>query len=208
VLTCDTGVRSNMTGGWLRLLGGWEVFVCEDALAGRLEEGQGRPTIPEAAALKPAMITPPELAVLMAEGGAQVVQLSRSISFREGHIPGAVWGIRTRLAQLVPSLSSDRRVVIAAEQDWVARLAAAELQPLVTVPVRVLAGGVAGWREAGLPLLSDRFTPADEDCADWYLRAYDRNDGREAAMREYLAWEIDLVEAIERDGDARFGAWG
>ncbi|MBR0657481.1 rhodanese-like domain-containing protein [Plastoroseomonas arctica] len=207
VLVCDTGVRSRMTGGWLRLLGGWEVFVCENALDGRLEEGQGRPSIPEAEALKPATVTAPELASLMAEGGVQVIQLSRSIAFREGHIPGAIWGIRTRLAKLVPQLSAERRVVIAAEQDWAARLATAELQPLVKVPVRVLAGGVAGWRAAGLPLLADRYTPEDEDCADWYLRAYDRNSGQEAAMREYLAWEIDLVEAIERDGDARFGAW-
>ena len=207
VLICDTGVRSRMTAAWLRLLGGWEVFVCEDALAGRLEEGQGRPSIPEAVSLKPGTLTPPELAVLLAEGGAQVIQLSRSIAFREGHIPNAHWGIRGRLAKLVPALSSDRRVVIAADQDWVARLAAEELQALVQVPVRVLGGGAAAWSAAGFPLLADRFTPADEECVDWYLRAYDRNSGQEAAMREYLAWEIDLVQAIERDGDARFGAW-
>ena len=27
---------------------------------------------------------------------------------------------------------------------------------------------------------------------------------REAAMREYLSWEVDLVRQVERDGDARF----
>jgi hypothetical protein len=26
----------------------------------------------------------------------------------------------------------------------------------------------------------------------------------EAAMKEYLSWEVDLVEQIKRDGDARF----
>jgi len=207
VLVCDTGVRSRMTAGWLRLLGGWEVFVCENALDGRLEEGQGRPTIPEADAAKPATITAPDLAALLGEGGVQVIQLSRSIAFRDAHIPGALWGIRSRLASLVPQLPPDRRIVIAADQEWVGKLAAAELQAQVAMPVRVLAGGIAAWRAAGFPMQADRLTPPDEACADWYLRAYDRNSGQEAAMREYLAWEIDLVQAIERDGDARFGAW-
>jgi len=43
------------------------------------------------------------------------------------------------------------------------------------------------------------------DAADdaWY-RPYDRKAGVEAAMKDYLSWEIDLVAQIERDGDARF----
>ena len=207
VLICDTGVRARMTGAWLRQLGGWEVFVCDNALLGRLEEGQGLPTIPEAEALRPPSVTPPELVALLAEGAAQVVQLSRSIDFRAAHLPEALWGIRGRLDRLVPVLPADRKIVIAAEQDWVARLAVAELQALVKAPVSILAGGLPAWRQAGLPTRYDREVPADEDCADWYLRAYDRNSGQEDAMREYLAWEIDLVQAIERDGDARFGAW-
>jgi hypothetical protein len=37
----------------------------------------------------------------------------------------------------------------------------------------------------------------------WY-RPYDRATDREAAMREYLSWEVDLVRQVEKDGDARF----
>jgi 3-mercaptopyruvate sulfurtransferase SseA len=71
----------------------------------------------------------------------------------------------------------------------------------------VLEGGVAAWKAAGLPLAADRQTPPDDACVDWYLRPYDRNSGIEAAMHEYLSWEIDLVHEVERDGDSRFGAW-
>ena len=60
---------------------------------------------------------------------------------------------------------------------------------------------------AGLPMAADRRVPADADCADFYLRPYDRNDGVEAAMREYLSWEIDLVNEVAKDGDAPFGHW-
>ncbi|MDI3308602.1 MAG: rhodanese-like domain-containing protein [Acetobacteraceae bacterium] len=205
VLVDDTGVRARMTGGWLRQLGGWEVYVLTDGLTGRLEEGGWQPDCPEATAITPETVAPAELSALLAAGHAQVVQLSRSLDFREGHIPGALWGVRTRLAKLAPRLAGDRPVVVVASEEAVARLAMPELQGLVRAPVKVLAGGIAAWKAAGLPLASDRRNPEDADCIDVYLRPYDRNDGVEEAMREYLSWEIDLVHEVARDGDARFG---
>ncbi|MBL6455726.1 thiosulfate sulfurtransferase [Belnapia sp. T6] len=205
VLVDDTGVRARMTGGWLRQLGQWEVYVLEDGLSGRLEEGAWQPRCPEADALRPVTVAPAELSALLAEGGAQVVQLSRSIDFREAHIPGALWGVRTRLARLAPRLQADRPVVVAGAEEALARLAVPELQGLVAAPVRLLAGGLGAWRAAGLPLARDRRNPEDADCIDTYLRPYDRNEGVEEAMREYLSWEIDLVHEVARDGDARFG---
>ena len=50
------------------------------------------------------------------------------------------------------------------------------------------------------PVVKERPTPPDEACIDFYLRPYDRNTGIEDAMHAYLAWEIDLVHEIERDG--------
>lgn len=205
VLVDDTGVRARMTGGWLRQLGGWEVYVLEDGLAGPLETGPWIPECPEAAALSPATLSPEELAASLAAGTAQVVQLTRSLDFREGHPRGALWGVRTRLAALRPRLEAGRRIVVVAAEDAVARLAVPELEALGIGPVAVLAGGLAAWKAAGLPLVADRRVPADADCIDVYLRPYDRNDGVEAAMREYLSWEIDLVHEVARDGDARFG---
>jgi rhodanese-related sulfurtransferase len=208
VLVDDTGVRARMTGGWLRQLGGWEVVVLTDGLAGWLEEGAWQPECPEAQAVRVPRIAPAELAALLAEGAAQVVDLARSIDFREGHIPGSLWGIRTRLDRLAGRLAGDRQVVVAAPEEAQARLAAAELQAILPAPVKLLAGGVAAWKAAGFPLAADRRNPPDAECADFYLRPYDRNEGVEEAMREYLSWEIDLVHEVAKDGDAPFGAWG
>ncbi|HJS85694.1 MAG TPA: rhodanese-related sulfurtransferase, partial [Acetobacteraceae bacterium] len=61
------------------------------------------------------------------------------------------------------------------------------------------------WRAAGRPMMQDRANPPDEECVDVYLRPYDRNTGVAEAMRAYLAWEIDLVNEIARDGTVRFG---
>jgi rhodanese-related sulfurtransferase len=207
VLVDDTGVRARMTGGWLRQLGGWDVVVLTDGLAGRLEEGSRPPDSAEAQAIKVPRVSAAELAVLAAEGAVQVIDLARSIDFRDGHVPGALWGIRTRLARLAPRLTGDRQIVVAAPEEALARLAAAELRDFAHAPVKILAGGTRAWKDAGFPLAANRHDPPDADCIDFYLRPYDRNDGIEAAMHAYLSWEIDLVNEVAKDGDAPFGAW-
>jgi rhodanese-related sulfurtransferase len=152
-------------------------------------------------------LTPEELAAESVKGGVQVIDLARSIDFRDGHVPGAHWGIRTRLEKLCGALAGARLIAIAAPDPAQAALAAPEAAALTGLPVFILGGGTKAWRAAGLPMEADRRIPADADCADFYLRPYDRNDGVEAAMREYLSWEIDLVHEVAKDGDAPFGHW-
>jgi rhodanese-related sulfurtransferase len=201
VLVDDTGTRAAMTAGWLRQLGGWEVFCLSGGLEGDLETGPAAPAL----AQRPDI---PRVAPDAVRGGeVTVVDLARSLAFRAGHIPGALWGVRTRLAALLPKLPAGRPVAVTAPSADLAALGAAELAALGVSPVAVLEGGTAGWVAAGYPLDSDRTDPPDEACIDAYLRPYDRNSGVEDAMRAYLAWEIDLVQAVERDGDAPFGAW-
>ena len=59
------------------------------------------------------------------------------------------------------------------------------------------------WREAGLALETGHVRMADPPTDVWY-RPYDFKEDVEAAMRQYLDWEVDLVPQVERDGDARF----
>ena len=69
----------------------------------------------------------------------------------------------------------------------------------------MLDGGTAAWRAAGLPLAKGRdgelLTCEPNDV--WY-KPYEHREAIEQAMRDYLTWEVNLVEQIERDGDARF----
>jgi rhodanese-related sulfurtransferase len=188
------GARARMSAAWLRLLGGWEVFVLDGA-AGALETGpEPSPAVPPAPTIS--------VAELAARPGAHVIDLARSIDFRDGHIPGAVWGVRTRLSAPPAGVPL---VAVTAPREALAHLAAADLAALTSAPVRVLEGGTAAWAAAGHQLEADRQVPADAACIDFYLRPYDRNSGIEEAMREYLSWEIDLVHEVERDGDAGFG---
>ena len=200
VLVDDTGVRARMTASWLKRMG-WDVAVLDHGLDGVALE-QGVPAIDTAmfplAGPEPAAISPAEL---RADPTAVVVDLSLSRRHREGHIPGAWFAIRARLAQALDKLPASGDLVLTSEDGTVARFAAAEIRN--RRPVKVLAGGNAAWKAAGLPLETgmDRLADEPDDVA---LSARDRPADRERFMREYLAWEIELVNQIARDSDCRF----
>lgn len=205
ILIDDTGTRARMSAGWLRELGGWEVYVLEGGLNGALEDGTPPLHCPEANGIAAPQISPREVA---AQGDrVRIIDLNRSVSFRAGHAPGAIWGLRGRLARLLPKLGAAEQLVITAPEPALARLAYAELADLVAVPIAILAGGMAEWKACGLPIVANRRNPEDWDCDDVHLLPFDHNDGIEEAMRAYLAWEIDLVHEVKKDGDAPFGAW-
>jgi rhodanese-related sulfurtransferase len=134
-----------------------------------------------------------------------IVDLARSLDFREGHIPGAIWAIRTRLEAVADALGNADHVVLTSPDGIFARLAVAEAASLTKAEVRVLEDGTAAWHAYGRPLVKDRQNPPDAACLDVYLRPYDRNSGVEEAMHAYLSWEIALVDQIARDGTVRFG---
>jgi rhodanese-related sulfurtransferase len=203
VLVDDTGVRARMTAQWLAQMGHRDIHVLEGGLAAPLATGPWAPEValPEVEAL-------PLRAVVAAldAGQGRVVDLARSIAFREGHVPGSLWGVRTRLDALAGRLPEAGLVAVTSpDGNRTAAVAVEELAELTPARVGVLEGGVAAWAAAGLPLVADRTNPPDEACIDAYLRPYDRNSGVEEAMRAYLSWEIDLVKEIARDGDAGFG---
>ena len=194
VLVDDDGVRARMSAAWLRQMGHADAVVLRDGLTG---------AVPPAPAPEPAATVPSISVAGLAGLKCVVVDLGRSIDYRDGHIPGALWGIRTRLSEL--RLGRAPLAVITSPDGAAAQLAVAELQARTHMPVVALEGGTAAWRAAGLPMAADRTVPPDHACVDFYLRPYDRNSGVEDAMKAYLSWEIDLVHEIERDGTVKFG---
>ncbi len=193
----DDGVRARMSAAWLRQMGHREVYAVDGGL-----EAAPVPRVPTPVVTDFVPITVEEVAA----SGALIIDLARSIDFREGHILGAQWGIRTRLETLKVPIAEASLVVLTSPDGVQARWAWAEAQALTQGRVAVLQGGTKAWEAAGQPLNRDRANPPDTACVDFYLRPYDRNAGIEEAMKAYLSWEIDLVHEIERDGTVRFGA--
>jgi len=205
VLVDDTGVRARMAGAWLRQMGHRDVFVVEGGLDAIRTTGREHLPAPELGNSVPMIDVSGLVALLDSGDGTVVLDLARSIDFREGHIPGALWGVRTRLASLALQLAAAKHVVITSPDGVVARLAVDEVKDLTGANVSVLEGGTDAWHAFGRPLMKDRTTPSDEDCIDSYLRAYDRNSGVEEAMQAYLTWEIELANQIRRDNTVAFG---
>jgi rhodanese-related sulfurtransferase len=208
VLIDDNGVRARMSAAWLRQMGHRDVFVVEGGLDAVKATGTAPVPVPELAAPVDRVDVTGLLHLLDSGAGTLVLDVGRSIDFRDGHIPGAIWGVRSRLAEVQPQLAAARHVVVTSPDGMLARLAVPEVEGLTDAAVHVLDGGTDAWHAFGRPLVRDKTTPPDEACVDFYLRPYDRNFGIEEAMNAYLSWEIDLVHEIERDGTVAFGLPG
>ncbi len=197
VLFDDDGVRAPTIAHWLRQMG-HEASVLEGGLA------SGLSLAPAAAPAAPALATidAEALSARLAQGEVALVDLRPSMQFRAGHIPQARWSIRPRLAQDVKS--ETRQLVLVADDAALAAWAAAsELAGLSPAPL-LLEGGMAAWRDAGLPVQATPALPADADCIDYLFFVHDRHDGNKEAARRYLAWETGLVAQLDAQERSAF----
>jgi 3-mercaptopyruvate sulfurtransferase SseA len=142
------------------------------------------------------------LAALLEHNGATVIDLSLSPTYRKGHIPGAWFAVRSRLAKALRAVAPRGELVLTSEDGVLAGLAVVEAAAIIGAPVRYLDGGNAAWQAAKLPLSTEAHM-ADEPVDAW-LKPYERGGDTTDAMNEYLSWEVDLVSRIERDGTCNF----
>jgi rhodanese-related sulfurtransferase len=195
VLSDERAVRALMTASWLKQMGWNDVFVLPEAGD---EIGE-----PEAVVLgTPAPGRAIGYSSPLAIDDVTVIDLSPSPAYRRGHIPGAWFGIRSRLARAFPKIAPTGDVILTSEDGVLASLAVAEAQALTQCPVHWLKGGNAAWTAVGFPL-STGAKWADEPVDAW-LKPYERQGEQKDAMNEYLSWEVDLLERIRRDGTTHF----
>jgi rhodanese-related sulfurtransferase len=204
VLTDDNGVRASMTASWLKQMGWQEIAVLAvDPVGAERVTGPYRPRVLGLDGLSAPGIEAAALRDRLTAGTALVVDLATSRNYMRGHIPGAWFAIRSRLAEAQKRLPEAEAIVLTSPDGALAQLAAAELAETAAAPVMVLSGGTEAWREAGFPLESGATHMAGE-ADDVVLSARERNRDREQAMRDYLTWEINLVNEMATDDDQRF----
>jgi rhodanese-related sulfurtransferase len=196
-------VRATMTASWLIQMGWDEVHVLENAFAGQKLEAGDEPV--KLLADPPAVetIAADALQALLKRGAATVIDLDTSLKYRAAHIPGAWFAIRARLATSLAKLPGDGSIVVTSPDGINARFAAAELAALTKRSVLTLKGGTVAWRKAGHELVAGDERLADDPDDVWY-KPYDNRQGVEQAMKDYLSWEVALVDQLKRDGDTRF----
>ncbi|RPI45744.1 MAG: thiosulfate sulfurtransferase [Betaproteobacteria bacterium] len=203
VLVDDDGVRAVMTAHWMKQMG-WDAHAMTvDLMEHTCVTGDWKPYVLGLDGVTVAAIDAQSLQNRMQAGGISVVDLDWSRDYRDGHIPGAWYGIRARLDAILPQLPKTDTVVFTSSDGILARLAALDAKAMTSAPVVALEGGTAAWRKAGLPLEQGATRMATEP-DDIRLRAREQAGGVEEAMKAYLSWEIALAEQMAADDDQRF----
>ena len=205
VLGDTDGVRALLAASWLKQLGWEEVYVYQASIDDLPQTSGPEPLDLPGGIPDVETIDVPTLERALAERRTVVIDLATSLDYRAGHIPGAWFAIRARFADSAGRLPESGDHVLTSPDGVLARLAAADLAAVADRKVLVLAGGTDAWRAAGRELSQGTETAREIDPPEdvWY-RPYDRSHKVEAAMQDYLRWEIDLPAQIARDGDARF----
>ncbi|WP_395711101.1 rhodanese-like domain-containing protein [Reyranella sp.] len=204
VLTDDTGVRADATAHWLAQMG-WDVYVLEGGIgSGPVDRGPAMQPVLGLESIETSQVTPGELKALIDAGDAAVLDVGPGLSYRKAHIPGARWGCRPQLAKAVARFGKAKRIVLASPDAVRAKLASVDLRDLTDARIAVLEGGTDAWVNAGLPTEESPAVPSNEEIIDHLVWVAGRRTGNQAEMKQYLAWEQQLVEQLERDGNLPF----
>ncbi len=205
VLADNDGVRANMSASWLVQMG-WEVFVVEGATAADFSaEGEyPRPIapLPEVRTIIPALLND----WLKSLGETVVLDVSSSAIYRQAHLPGAWFILRSSLLSDFQVIPKAKRYVLSSETGDLAKFVVAELEALLSsseAEVIVLEGGTNAWRAAGFPC-ENGITRLASEAIDRYRRPYEGTDNPREAMQGYLDWEFGLVAQLARDGTHHF----
>ncbi|SDD31069.1 rhodanese-like domain-containing protein [Paraburkholderia lycopersici] len=204
VLGDDDGVRARMTASWLVQLGYLHVFVLDDAAAGQPAafESGAEPRAILRAPGRTQWIEADRLAQALEAGEAQVVDVDSSLAFRRAHIAGARFVAASALEAWLERIDDPSRQLVLTSGDGVlAGLLADELRER-RPGVGALLGGTQRWLALGLPQASGDDGNLTGDADAWYSPYHYAPDAVAEQMRAYLAWELQLVAQLERDGIA------
>ncbi|PCF95686.1 cystathionine beta-lyase [Vreelandella nigrificans] len=197
VLFDDDGVRAPIVAAWLRQMGR-EVYVLSDSLADAIAEVELNKALAVPGALNlPELpsIAPSTLAARLINEDIALIDLRPSGEFIGGHIAGALWSTRPLVPDTIAG--ETRPIVLISHERSVASLTALEFTAHQIQSMQWMSDDIKEWREAGLPLtrLSDALT--DEQRIDFLFFAHDRHAGNKAAARQYLDWEVGLLDQLD-----------
>ena len=197
VLIDGEGVRAPVVASWLKQLG-CDAHVLEGGIRSSLKgQPAAKPDLPALPAISAA-----DLKRSLGEGGCTVFDLGASMNFRRAHIPGSRWTIRPRLA--AASRGAESVVVLVSDEADLACLAATELSHTGIKNVKLLDGGLAAWTRAGYATEASPGVPPHAECIDYLFFVHDRHAGKREAMKQYLAWETNLVNQLDEQDRASF----
>lgn len=197
VVVLDTeGIRAPVTAAWLRRLG-HRASVVRGGLPALTEMPNTR-VLPKARLRGVPRISPWKLSQVLER--FTILDLRASSAYRSANLPSAVWTTRAR----IEAAAQPGNIVLVAEDDHVAALAATDLRAAGYRSVSILAGGMRTWIQGGHPVEATPDLPADEDRIDHLFFTDGRHEGDREASLAYLSWEVGLVDQLDVDERAVF----
>ena len=204
VLVDDNEIRATMTASWLVQMGWEDVFVLSEGI-GQMSLEKGPSVCPVSVSEDEDMISMERFKTLLdSQLPMAIIDFASSREYKAGHIPGAGWMIRSRLAVDFKTVGMAERVVLTSPDGVLASLAAKDLKASAPdLQVMVLQGGTDAWVESGLLLEAGMTCPFSQIEDVWY-KPYERENDSEASMKTYLEWEVGLLDQIEKEGTVSF----
>lgn len=200
VLVDDDTVRATVTALWLAQMGWGEAAVLVAGFdGGALETGLSlaRPLGLDRVSVRG--LTPHEVEALRRAQPVRLIDVGTSDGYVDAHIPGAVWCSRVALDAFLKDATQGDSTVLTSEDGVLARLAAGDLDGLLSHEISVLDGGNAAWREAGFACVSGAECLASPRDDHWLASSERPGDVRQNVL-DYLAWEETLLDEIEQGG--------
>lgn len=201
-------VQAVVTAHWLGRMG-WEVVVLGKPLDHLTEQGhETRHTLVEPhPSARP--IDVESLRALIASDICSIVDVGESYWYRQGRISGSFYAMRSRIETALVRFPKNHPLVFCCSTGTRSPFAASDAIALGFTDVHWLEGGRAAWRRAGgdFESIGDSedallLTPTD----DMWYPPWARADGAREAMREYLTWEVGLVDRLAGEEYLRFSA--
>ena len=210
VLVDNYMVRALMTASWLVQADWRETYVLADPFAGvKLATGDYKPAVLGLSKEAPSAVDVAQLLEILKTNRATVIDVADSSSYIKGHISGAWFVIRARLSESPKMMPPSATFVVTGDNSALVAFTAQDLASLTGKPVKILAGGNAAWRKAGLPLKSG-MEKAGTWVDDIFVQPFlwGQIDPTSAEFRkaadEYFAWELQLPEQLERAKETDF----
>lgn len=195
IIIDDEMVRAPMMASWIHQIG-YEVAVVKGGISALRDA-----TLAEVAVFQPVpvvLISPESAKSVLKLSNSLILDLRSVATYRAGHIDSAIWSMRPSLEKL--NLAPDTKVVLVAQDDVVAALAAQRLTELGVKSIQRLCGDEATWKNAGLEIVATPDEPTDSESLDLQFHIHQRNNGNdsEAGAKAYLSWEIGLVDQLDQ----------
>ena len=190
VICDDTEVRAISTAHWLKQMG-WDVYVLQGGIG---DSGLDKDSLRQPECLVPT-IDALSLLKLVADDAVFILDLRTSGAFQVEHIHGAEWTVRPNLETLL--IPENKEVVLVADDWGAAGLVAKDLTARQIDRVRLLDGGMSAWRGVGGNIVASRSDMAASARIDFVAFTAERHGGNKDHMRQYLEWEINLINQLD-----------